>query len=91
MAIETKAPPRSDLAIPPGETLLDVLRDRHITQRDLAARIGVSNLAIREICHGTAPITDTVALGLEAVFGDLSAEFWLRLQSSYDLTLGRTA
>ena len=98
MAIKSKAtrqsrtsrPLRSDLAIPPGEMLAEELAARGMTQRELAKRVGRPEQAISEIVNAKKAITPETALAFEAVLGP-SAEFWLGLQKTYDLTLARFA
>lgn len=77
------------IAIPPGETLLEELEARGFSQRALALRIGRSPQVVNAICRGTKAITAETALALEAVFEGVSAEFWLHLQSDYELAVAR--
>ncbi len=88
MVTEAKKRVRSDLAIPPGEVLAEELQARDMTQRELATRMGRPAQAINEIVNGKKTITAETALQLEKVLGP-SAEFWLGLQTTYDLTLAR--
>ena len=82
---------KSDLAIAPGEILLDeFLRPLGLTQRALALAIGVPPIRISEILHAKRAITPDTALRFSAFFGT-TPEFWMNLQSSYDLTLVRLA
>jgi addiction module HigA family antidote len=55
-----------------------------ITQHRLAVAIGVPPRRINEIVHGKRGITADTALRLSRYFGT-SAEFWLNLQSHYEL------
>ena len=93
MATKAKAkaatPLRSDLAIPPGEMLAEELAARGMTQRELARRAGRPEQAISEIVNAKKAITPETALAFEEVLGP-SAEFWLGLQTTYDLTRART-
>lgn len=85
----TSAPIHAGIAVPPGETLIDELEARGLTQRALALRIGRSPRVVNAICRGHRAITADTALALESALDGLSAEFWLRLQSDYDLTAAR--
>jgi len=67
----------------PGETLQEVLESNHMTQKELAARIGVSPRHINHIISGLADISAETAFKLEKVFA-LSASFWNNLQAKYD-------
>lgn len=71
--------------IHPGEILEEeFLKPLAITQYRLAGDIHVPRRRINEIVHGTRAISADTALRLSAYFGT-SAEFWLNLQSRYDL------
>ena len=78
------------LAIPPGETLAEILEDRCMPQNELATRTGVSPKHINEIIQGKAAISHDMALRLENVLG-VSASFWNNLETNYRETLARLA
>jgi len=72
-------------AIHPGEILQEeFLVPMGISQYRLANDLGVSPRRINEIVHGTRAVTANTALRLARYFGT-SAQFWLNLQSHYDL------
>ncbi len=71
-------------AIHPGEYLAEILEELPISQTDFARAIGVSPMRISYIIKGKRPVTAELAL----LFGkalDQSPEYWLNLQSLYDL------
>ena len=69
----------------PGEVLLEeFLKPMGISQNKLAINIGVPPGRINEIVLEKRKITADTALRLARFFGT-SAEFWLGLQSQYDL------
>lgn len=73
--------------IHPGEVLMeDFIEGFGITQNKLAVSIGVPPRRINEIVHGKRSITADTALRLGKYFGT-SAQFWLNLQTHYDLDL----
>ncbi|MDR2973957.1 MAG: HigA family addiction module antidote protein [Propionibacteriaceae bacterium] len=73
--------------IHPGEILMkDFLQEFGITQNRLALAIGVPPRRINEIVHGKRGITADTALRLSRYFGT-SAEFWMNLQTHYELRL----
>lgn len=77
--------------IHPGEILLaDFIEGFGITQHKLAVSIGVPPRRINEIVHGKRGITADTAIRLARYFGN-SAEFWMNLQSHYELRLQRRA
>ena len=71
--------------IHPGEILLEeFLEPLGISQNQAARDMSVPRRRINEIVHGKRAITADTALRLSRYFGT-SAEFWLGLQSNYDL------
>lgn len=77
--------------IHPGEILMeDFIEGFGITQNKLAVAIGVPPRRINEIVHGKRGITADTAVRLSKYFGT-SAEFWMNLQSHYELRIQRRA
>lgn len=73
--------------IHPGEILLEeFLVPLEITQYRLAKETSVRPRRINEIVRGTRAITADTALRLARYFGT-SEQFWLNLQSRFDLEL----
>ena len=69
----------------PGEVLLEeFLKPMGISQNRLAINIGVPARRINEIALGKRGVSADTALRFARFFGT-SAEFWLGLQSQYDL------
>ena len=69
----------------PGEILNEeFLLPMDLTQYRLAKAIGVDPRRIHAIVHGERSITAETALLFSRYFGN-SAEFWMGLQSQYDL------
>jgi len=85
MAVRDFAP------IHPGEILLEeFLIPMGITQYRLAKSIHVPQRRISEIVHGKRAITADTALRLGRFFG-MEPQFWLNLQSRYDLLAAEQA
>ena len=73
--------------IHPGEILqVEFLAPFGISQYRLAKDIGVPPRRINEIVHGKRSITADTALRLGRFF-DMSPQFWLNLQTRYDLEM----
>ena len=70
------------IAIPPGMTIKEVLENRHMTQKELASRMDMSEKHISKLINGEVPLTQDVALRLERVFG-VDASFWNGLEAGY--------
>lgn len=77
-----------DYAVPPGETLLDVMEAQGLDQTKLAALVGLSRKTINEIVQAKGPLTAETAVRLEAVLG-LPASFWNNLEANYRQALAR--
>ena len=71
-------------AIHPGEHLAEELEALDISAAELARKLGVPTNRVTQILNGTRGITGDTALRLAHFFGT-SAQFWLNLQSLYDL------
>lgn len=76
--------------IHPGEILRDELTDLGITATELARQIAVPANRLSQIVQGKRGITGDTALRLGHWFGT-GAQFWLNLQSSYELRLADVA
>ena len=75
-------------AIHPGEHLAEELQALDMSAAELARKIDVPTNRITQILNGTRAITGDTALRLAHFFGT-SAQFWMNLQSLYDLQLAR--
>jgi antitoxin HigA-1 len=75
-------------AIHPGEHLAEELQALEMSAAELARKIDVPTNRVTQILNGTRSITGDTALRLAHFFGT-SAQFWLNLQSLYDLRLAR--
>lgn len=69
-------------AVPPGMTIKEVLEDHHMTQKELAVRLGLSEKHISKLINGEVPLTQDVAIRLECVL-DIEASFWNGLEAAY--------
>lgn len=76
--------------IHPGEILSDELQEVDTSPAELARQIDVPPNRISQIINGKRSITGDTALRLGHWFGT-SAQFWLNLQTSYDLRLAEQA
>ena len=75
--------------VAPGEMLKEeFLAEYGLSQNQLAKAIGVSPNRIAEIVNNRRRITANTALRLGLYFGN-SPEFWMNLQSHYDLKMAR--
>jgi addiction module HigA family antidote len=73
----------------PGEVLLEeFIKPMELSQNRLAIDIGVDTRRINEIVLGKRAITADTALRLSRFF-DNSPQFWMGLQSQYDLDVAQ--
>src|SRR5579863_7964174 len=71
-------------AIHPGEHLAEELKELGLSAAELARKLDVPTNRVTGILNGQRAITGDTALRLAHFFGT-SAEFWLNLQSLYEL------
>jgi addiction module HigA family antidote len=71
-------------AIHPGEILGDELQELGLTATELARQLAVPPNRITQIIQGKRSITGDTALRLAHWFGT-DPQFWLNLQSSYEI------
>ena len=74
----------ANFAIHPGEHLAEELTALGMSAAELARKLGVPTNRVTQILNGTRSITGDTALRLAHFFGT-SPEFWLNLQSLYEL------
>lgn len=75
--------------VTPGEMLKEeFLAEYGLSQNQLATAIGISPNRIAEIVRNRRRITADTALRLSLYFGN-SPEFWMNLQTHYDLKIAR--
>ena len=77
-------------AIHPGEVLADELDETGVSVGELARQIDVPTLRLSQVVKGKRPVTGDIALRLGHWFG-MSPQFWLNLQTSYDLRVAEQA
>ena len=79
-----------DVVSPPGDTLIEILEERGMSQAELSERTGRPKKMINEIIKGKAAITPSTALQLERVLG-APASFWNDREQNYRESLARQA
>ncbi|ETA81381.1 HigA family addiction module antitoxin [Youngiibacter fragilis] len=72
------------VAVPPGETIRENMEFLGMNQKELAARLDITEKHLSNVLGGISPITYDTAIKLEHVIGP-SAEFWLELETGYQL------
>lgn len=74
------------IAIHPGEHLALELGELGMSAAELARQLNVPTSRVTEILNGRRAITGDTALRLAHFFGT-TAEFWLNLQSLYEIRM----
>ena len=83
---EYKMLPRNRIATHPGQVLLqEFVEPLGLTQSQLAKALAIPLNRVNEVVRGKRGITPQTALLLSGYFKN-SAEFWMNLQTAYDLT-----
>jgi antitoxin HigA-1 len=75
-------------ALHPGEQLAEELEVLDMSAAELARKLNVPTNRVTQILNRTRSITGDTALRLGHFFGT-SAQFWLNLQSLYELRLAQ--
>ena len=78
------------VATHPGEMIKDELRERKLTQKQLALETGIKPSVLSETINGKRPVSKNMALALEQTLG-IPADIWMNLQTQYDLESVRIA
>ena len=68
----------------PGEIIARDLEDMGVSGRRFALNIGVTPATISRFLAGKTALTPPLAIRIAAALGS-TPEFWLRLQTAYDL------
>jgi len=72
----------------PGEILKDEIEYRGISQRQLAAKMGVAYSVLNEVLNAKRPVTTEYALLFEAALG-IDAEPLIGMQADYNIQVMR--
>lgn len=78
------------LATHPGELIKDELRERKMTQKQLAMETGIKTSVLSETINGKRPVSLNVAVALEKALG-IPVELWMNLQSQYNMDTANIA
>lgn len=78
------------LATHPSELIKDELRERKMTQKQLAMETGIKTSVLSETINGKRPVSLNVAVALEKALG-IPVELWMNLQSQYNMDTANIA
>ncbi len=71
-----------DWASPPGETILDLMNEKALTQVEFAQKLGYTLKQLDLLIAGKVSLTEDIALILENVLGS-TVNFWLNREVKY--------
>ena len=74
----------------PSEMIKDELKERGMTQKQLAMEAGIKPSVLSETINGKRSVSLNVALALEKALG-IPADIWMNLQTQYDLDTANIA
>ncbi len=81
---------KNTIAVPPGETIIEMMDDRKISRAELAEKIDITLTQLNRLLEGTAPISPVIASKLEKIFG-VPTYFWLNLEAMYRKDIAKIA
>ncbi len=70
------------VAIPPGETIKELLDDRGISLKEFAYKMNASEKFILKLINGDISIDSDIAKRLEMILG-VPESFWINLENIY--------
>ena len=80
----------SDLAVPPGFFLQDVIDDLEMSKSELADKLGQSEEWVADLLSGKESIAPDIARRLTEIT-DVPVHIWTGLEERYRITLSRAA
>ena len=78
------------IATHPGELIRDEMRERGLTQRQLASLAGLTPSMVSALVNARCNVTEDIAAALEKALG-IPVVMWMNLQSQYDHDLAEQA
>lgn len=79
---------KTPIAFHPGEFLLEEIEERGLKKTEFAKNIGILPGNLSELFKGKRHINARLAVKIEGVL-NISAEYWIGLQTTYDLNIAR--
>ena len=78
------------VATHPGEMIKDELKERNMTQKQLATLSGIKASVLSETINGKRSVSLNVALAIEKVL-DIPADILMNMQTQYDIDTANIA
>lgn len=80
---------KNEYIVPTGRIIKEYLEENKISQKELCARLGMSEKHISNLVNGKTRVTEELALNLEFVLPSVPASYWLNYESKYREYLAR--
>lgn len=78
------------VATHPGEMIKDGLKERDMTQKQLAVETGIKPSVLSETINGKRSVSLNVVVALEKALG-IPADIWINMQTQFDLDTANIA
>lgn len=72
----------------PGSLIFDEIKFRNLNQKEIAKEMEIQPSLFNEIIKGKRALTADIAILLEKIL-EIPADYWMRLQSQYEIDLAR--
>ena len=69
--------------VPTGEIIKEYIKEKGISQKDLAKRLDLSEKHVSNFLSGKIHLTEDMALKLEFIINDIPASYWLNYEARY--------
>ena len=79
-----------NVTLHPGDVLDSEIKARGLKKSAFAKQLGLSASQLSELLHAKRRVSEDLALRLEKLL-DIEAEFWMRIQTKYNLDKKRLA
>lgn len=73
----------NEFIVPVGSVIKEYLEEYHISQKELADRLGMSEKQVSKLMTAKSRLTEDVAIKLEKIIPDVKAGYWLNYESKY--------
>lgn len=79
----------NNFIVPTGRIIKEYISNNNISQKELSARLGISEKHTSNLLNGKSRLTEEVAIKLELVFKNIPAQYWLNIETKYREYLAR--
>lgn len=73
----------ANYCVPTGVILKQYIDEINMSQKELCAKLGMSEKHISNLLNGKVSLTEDMAIKLENIFSNIPASYWINLESKY--------